>query len=78
MGDWQSIDSAPKDGRVILGSWKTADGDWAVFPILWRKSKMYGNLYGWHMINWPDLELQLSVLPTHWQLLAPPPEQSNG
>lgn len=73
MDGWQDIETAPKGGEVILGAWETSEG-WAVYPILWRESGMYKNLLGWHMINWPDLKLQLAVQPTLWATIPNLPE----
>ena len=68
MGEWQPIETAPKNGVRVL----CADGDdvataewtnarWVVSPTVWEGDGEYGGL--------ADLEFS----PTHWMPLPEPP-----
>jgi hypothetical protein len=74
MDDWKNIETAPKDGTIVLAAWWTHDRGWYVYPVVWRPSKMYAHLSGWHVSSWPDLNLQLAINPMFWTPLPPPPE----
>lgn len=80
MSDWQPIDTAPKDGTVILlagGTWgddELADAP-RVMAARWYKTNR-GN-YCW---NACEAEAGYSIFPyknpTHWMPLPEPPENT--
>lgn len=60
MGEWQLIDSAPKDGSLILTARKLSSG-WT-YDIAW-----------WTKYGWDDGEpVGGPFEPTHWKPLTPP------
>ena len=68
MSEWQPIETAPKDGTACL---VTYDG--IVVPARWRLSRISKNLFGWHLDNWSDLDIEFAMNPTHWMPLPEPP-----
>lgn len=58
---WQSMDSAPKDGTEILGAWKY--GGWNFHPMIWK-------LGGWR----DRFNVNTTHTPTAWMPLLQPPE----
>jgi hypothetical protein len=61
MGEWQSIESAPKDGRTLL---------------MWAPGFGLGALVLYWMDGYwrePANGLGLKVVPTHWMALPPSP-----
>lgn len=63
MAEWQTIDTAPYDKRVLL-----SNGDWTVCATLQKHPKEDG-LYGWFVTD----IVYLADQPTHWMPLPPPP-----
>jgi hypothetical protein len=69
MGEWvmwQPIETAPKDGEVIL----LYDGDrikWSVVSGAWR--------WDWPSPQWADKDGGLYAKPSHWMPLPEPPMQ---
>lgn len=61
MNTWQPINTAPKDGTVILGR---EHGDDAVFPMRWETGSWRG--HGWRLVYvvWGDESNHCD--PTHW------------
>ena len=61
---WQPIETAPKDGTLVL-----LYGNGA--RVQWQVSEWYieDEFAGWHPWNWPDYEK-----PTHWMQLPKPPK----
>lgn len=65
---WQPIETAPKDGTIILVGWR---GEcWLCFPAMWRASNVSHGLYGWHYLT-----LEKTCKPTHWMPLPEPPTE---
>ena len=65
MSKWQPIETAPKDGTVILGF------EDMYFPMLWVHNR-------WELsgVVWCDGSDE--VEPTHWMPLPNPPTELNG
>jgi len=63
MNQWQPIETAPKDGTVILA---TLPGSNVPQPIRF-------SLHGWR-IEWDDWILSEEDHPTHWMPCPEPPE----
>lgn len=63
MSEWQIIESAPKDGRQILGfeRWGGGPDDWAMSVCYWDGMWV------------ADITASRPPKPTHWQELPPPP-----
>lgn len=67
MGQWQPIETAPRDGTPVL-LWCTGDGGYTTGPVigLWDAEKMHFSLCLFH-----------KPLPvSHWQPLPEPPQAS--
>lgn len=62
MMKWQPIDTAPKDGTIVMG----CDYDYGVYQIY--KMKLDKD-YGWIDPNWDG-----GYRPTHWMPLPPTPK----
>lgn len=73
---WQPIETAPKDGTIVLTAHKTKDGI-RVVPAQWRASRLHASLtlFGWHLCQWSDLNIEHSLSPTHWMPLPAPPRE---
>lgn len=70
MSEWQTIDTAPKQTRILAAEW---DGEgWVVGPCAWCKTP-HVPLYGWHFTE-GDPEAMEMANPTHWMPLPSPPE----
>jgi hypothetical protein len=66
--DWRPIETAPKDGTVILGWWPQAyQGKGGIFEYIWHKD-------GWYTVpcSWQHMT------PTHWSPLPAPPAIRTG
>lgn len=80
MTEWQSIESAPKDGTLVdlWGSCKDGDGRWTGrFP-----DAHWGKLAGDKGYDWLDHEglgltrsASIGAVFTHWQPLPEPPDE---
>lgn len=64
MADWQLIETAPKDGGIILLAFENEDGDNDVFVGEWFEGK------GWFIL------CDKIFHPTHWMPLPDPPKAS--
>jgi hypothetical protein len=67
MGEWQLIESAPKDGSSILGFVPLATG-YRVVSLRWAEDKRWR----------ADVHSFVQFSPTHWQPLPAPPSQEEG
>ena len=73
--NWQSIDTAPKDGTEIALWCKNAD-------LLLLKCKWEKNMWrtweidGFDGMDWCKLEVY--ELPTHWMKIVPPEKEVDG
>lgn len=64
MGEWRTIESAPKDEMILL-VWKREAGQWSI------------RIGRWVLDTWASRGEEIS--PTHWQPLPEPPkEPSDG
>ena len=73
MTDWQTIESAPKDGTYFLAIelFQRVDDDYSeeVYPDDYQVVR-------WSKKGWVSFGLILSSFePTHWQPLPPPPKK---
>ena len=76
MGEWQPIETAPKDGEtVILGA-----PDFVTTGFYHDGSACYGHRGGAGFFDESDrfdLLTARNVHPTHWMPLPPPPGEAN-
>lgn len=79
MSNWRPIETAPKDGTLILGAWferfhTTQAGDLAPkwFMVCCRFVEWIPGSWLWE----EDFSDGLSVAPTHWQPLPNPPQDT--
>jgi hypothetical protein len=63
MSDWQSIETAPKDGTMVLLAWGTC----SVASGFWWTPDRFSPVGHWHIGDTEDR------LPTHWMPLPDPP-----
>ena len=62
MGDWQPIETAPKDGTRIL---------------LWIEPTKIWMPYSWNGTRWMGDDYPLNMAwATHWMPLPPPPQEA--
>jgi len=68
---WQSMDSAPKDGRRVLVAIGELVGE------AWYDDQDGDYHAGWYWANenWTDAHVSNPIYPNAWQPLPPPPEQ---
>jgi len=82
QAEWQSIETAPKDGRTLLlgrtnemGKWRTMRGQWftkAEIDQDWEETD--GFEAGWYETAVePDYPNCWAIAPTHWQPLPKAP-----
>lgn len=70
--EWQPIETAPRDGRQILGAWwSNHEQAWLHGVFMWRESIRMVGLYGWYFVcterfNKPTLWMPI---PHHLKLL---------
>ena len=60
--EWQSIETAPKDGTSFWGYWPGGKHDCSMYAFKWHKE-------GW----WETNEDYPTTAPTHWMPLPDPP-----
>jgi hypothetical protein len=77
MTKWQPIETAPKDGTVVLGFANNEDGTVFLSEIMWCKKNetiigVTNSVVGPN--QWFSLLSSGSVCPTHWMPLPEPPE----
>ena len=67
MSDWQPIETAPRDGTVVLG-WNKLDGILVYRPVTYGSNNQFA---GWNAEY--DGE-GVADEPTQWMPLPPPPQ----
>lgn len=65
MSEWQLIETAPKDGTIVLLARRGIKG--CVFTARYHN--------GLWMDDWLGVDYSNTVYPTHWQPLPAPPEK---
>lgn len=71
MGEWQPIETAPKDGTAILGF---ADGQQTT--VRWRAAKRKGDSEYWDLVVCGSYAEDGEWWPTRWRPLPEPPKES--
>lgn len=65
MGEWRSMDTAPKDGTEFLAFWSYSTGIFKyIQPMKWVDERF--------VISWDHDD---EINPTHWMPLPKPPEE---
>lgn len=78
MSDWLPIDSAPKDGTVLLLHVPESRAQGRVVMGYWSATDEEPEEDCWYMCCGLDAASMIDVPVTHWQPLPPPPTQSAG
>lgn len=65
-GEWQPIDTAPKDGKLILGAYNKS----RVIPIRWLIDET-GEYNWWGWMN--GFGITNLIAPTYWMPVSTPP-----
>jgi hypothetical protein len=63
VSEWQPIETAPKDGTIVLGCDGTGD-DYQVYEMAWIENVEF---------MWTDPRFGGIYGPTHWMPRPPPP-----
>ena len=76
MGEWQQIETAPRDGTVI----QISDNRYSGYPAFAAYFDATEEIYPWRFLNPLDLDGIGEMEdgedgPTHWQPLAIPPQE---
>lgn len=73
MNKWQPIDTAPKDGTVILGYEKRG-----IVSMYWETYfiRPEGEVFGFWELGVEEEESDDMWTPTHWMPLPPPPQEA--
>lgn len=72
--NWQPIETAPKDGTLIL---ILHHGQ--VYAGVWGKGVKVEDGYSWGVIDkWGDYNAMMDTAPTHWMPLPETPEQTGA
>ena len=68
---WQPIETAPRDGTVILATWivNKRRGKWTIQPVIFSCGVW---LHAW------DEDEDLPLEPTHWMPLPEPPTKGEN
>ena len=66
--EWQPIESAPKDGTIVMIYWPTMSIH--QYPTC---AFNHGDEYGWELVSNRDYG---EVFPTHWMPLPEPPKET--
>ena len=66
--EWQTIETAPKDGTFVLIYWPTMSI--YQYPLC---AFNHGDEYGWELVSNRDYG---EVYPTHWMPLPEPPKET--
>ena len=67
-GEWQPIESAPRDGTKILVSRRERDGFWIEIAFFSEYAIPF-----FRRPTWFGARFALCFKPTHWMPLQPPP-----
>ncbi len=68
IGEWRTIESAPRDGSFILGAWQNQAEEWLYGVFMWRHDLEHHALSGWFFVCGNSANRI-----TLWQPLPPPP-----
>ena len=68
--EWQPIETAPKDGTLILGAWQCLNKTWDMNAMFY--SEEGGD--GW----WVEYHGDYQHDPTHWMPLPEPPKENGN
>jgi hypothetical protein len=70
MTEWQTMESAPKDGTVVLGYEVVPKGDWAMsYVVMWWEPYMKSGLGHWMREGYEYTHI---CDPIAWSPLTPP------
>jgi hypothetical protein len=64
--EWQPIETAPRDGTLILVAWQNPNKTWDMNCMFWFEEDGKG--------EWFDYTADYICTPTHWMPLPKPPE----
>jgi|GEM_PF-3018392 len=87
FGQWQPIDTAPKDGRTVLLGYFNAHDKWRTLRAQWMTQEEIDEWEdpdsfapGWFetSVEADDAPSCWPTSPTHWMPLPPAPEKENG
>ena len=67
---WETIDTAPKDGSLILCAWA---GQKDIALLMWKFNDRTGTSYFGDPDEWDDYAI-MNEQPTHWFKLPPIPD----
>ena len=82
MSEWQPIDTAPKDGTIVLGYFDNDDETFFMSHIMWVKNgeMVCGGNENDGLVGpqkWFSLLSRRGVEPTHWMPLPAPPKKGD-
>lgn len=73
MSEWQPIETAPKDGSLVLLSNK--NGVWAgKYTPVYSSGFVPKNKWSSYLLNHDHFKAKKDITPTHWMPLPKPPE----
>jgi hypothetical protein len=64
---WRGIETAPKDGKMVLGAWQCLNKTWDMDCMFWFEEDKEG--------SWFDYHADCTHQPTHWMPLPEPPRK---
>jgi hypothetical protein len=68
---WQPIETAPRDGRWVLGYWPACSFEGRIIPMKWYDSSYLDGPYWLDAADSRDF-----TQPTHWMTLPNPPQEA--
>lgn len=71
MGEWKTIDTAPKDGTQIILIYAQETGECFV---AWWGTDIVSGKHDWVIARAKDGTCFICKNPTHWMPLPPPPQ----
>jgi len=86
MGEWQPIETAPRDGgpiflwpQGVVASWDFGAENWLVINIFLNEDHTIAADWTKTPALWFELMADIGgVKPTHWMPLPPPPNTGKG